>query len=219
MNHITTRCRVLGVAARVLGALLLLTLLVAGARASGGPVLVLGDSLSAGYGLRLEEGWVALLEQRLRAAGYPQAVVNASISGDTTKGGASRVGAALERHRPSVVVVELGGNDGLRGISVDETRSNLESIVAAVREAGARVLLVGMQIPPNLGPRYTRAFAAIYPALAEQQGLALVPFFLDGVGGHAELMQDDGLHPTAEAQPRLLDNVWPHLEPLLREAS
>ena len=178
-------------------------------------VLVVGDSLSTGYGLRLEQSWVRLLASRLERRGQAYRVVNASISGDTTSGGATRLPDALERHRPEVVVIELGGNDGLRGIPLEETEANLRRMVAASQAAGARVLLLGMRLPPNLGPRYTRAFEAMYAGVARDLDTSLVPFFLEGVGGVPELMQEDGIHPRAEAQARLLDNVWPHLEPLL----
>lgn len=179
-------------------------------------ILVLGDSLSAGYGIDVRDGWVALLAKRLRQQGYPQAVVNASISGDTTAGGRARLPEALRRHRPDVVIVELGGNDGLRGLSLAQTRANLDTIVKTAKSAGAQVLLVGIYLPPNYGPEYTRKFHAIYSELAQAHRCPLVPFLLAGVALTPGLMQDDGLHPRAAAQPRLLDNVWPYLEPLLK---
>lgn len=185
------------------------------AGAGGEAVIIVGDSLSAGYGIRADEGWVALLEQRLRQHGHGMDVVNASISGDTSRGGRTRIDALLDRHTGGVVVVELGGNDGLRGLSLQETERNLEYIIERASAAGFRVLLVGMQLPPNLGPAYTQRFADIYPTLAERQGVALVPFLLEGVALRPELMQNDAIHPTAQAQPRMLDNVWPHLEALL----
>jgi len=146
-------------------------------------------------------------------------VVNASVSGETTQGGVTRIDDALARHRPAVVVLELGGNDALRGLPLERTKRNLAEMVRRARAAGARVLLLGMRIPPNYGPEYTRRFEALYRELHEALGVAFVPFFLDGVALDAELMQDDGIHPTAAAQPRMLDNVWPALEPLLEAAS
>lgn len=180
-------------------------------------ILVVGDSLSAGYGIELRDGWVTLLQQRLTRQGYPHAVVNASISGDTTAGGRTRLPAALKRHRPQIVILELGGNDGLRGLSLRETRANLEAMIkTAQTTAGARVLLVGIHLPPNYGPEYTGKFHAIYRDLTHAYNLALVPFLLEGVALTPGLMQPDGIHPRAAAQPRLLDNVWPYLEPLLK---
>jgi len=198
-------------------ALWLLLAVLAGAApaAPGATVLVLGDSLSAGYGLARGEGWVELLAERLAARHPGVAVVNASISGETSAGGAERIEALLARHRPQVVVVELGGNDGLRGLALTATRTNLERIVAAAQGAGARVLLLGMRLPPNYGPRYSEGFARIYPEIAAARGAALVPFFLAGVGEDLAQMQPDGIHPRAAAQLRLLDNVWPYLEALL----
>jgi acyl-CoA thioesterase-1 len=178
-------------------------------------LLVVGDSLSAAYGIESARGWVALLEARLQARGYPHQVVNASISGDTTRGGRSRLPAALERHAPALVVLALGGNDGLRGLPLAETERNLAAMIEASRARGARLLLVGIRLPPNYGPAYSEAFRAIYPRLAERYGLPLVPFLLEGVGGDAQLMQADGLHPRAEAQTRILENVWRELAPLL----
>lgn len=178
-------------------------------------VLVLGDSLSSAYGMDVEAGWVHLLQERLDSGDTGYRVVNASISGDTTGGGAARLPRALSAHQPRVVIVELGGNDGLRGVPLEATRKNLDSIVSLSLEAGARVLLVGMRLPPNYGPAYAERFYHQFRELAEAHGVAYVPFLLDGVGGVSELMQDDGIHPRAEAQAKLLDNVWPHLEPLL----
>jgi acyl-CoA thioesterase-1 len=195
--------------------LLLLAATPVWAGAAGKVVLVLGDSLSSAYGMDVELGWVHLLQQRLDAGATPYRVVNASISGDTTGGGATRLPRALATHGPHIVIVELGGNDGLRGVSLDTTRRNLDTIVRLSLESGARVLLVGMRLPPNYGPAYTERFHAQFRKLAEQRGVAHVPFLLEGVGGERALMQDDGIHPRAEAQAMLLDNVWPHLEPLL----
>lgn len=179
-------------------------------------ITVVGDSLSAAYGLRAEQGWVALLEKKLKARSTTFSVVNASISGDTTRGGRSRLGRLLKTlSSGDVVVVELGGNDGLRGVVLAETRRNLESMLTQIDAAGVQTLLVGMQLPPNLGPQYTAAFAAIYPQLAKAHGTALVPFLLEGIAVKPELMQGDGIHPKAVAQSLMLDNVWPHLVPLL----
>lgn len=187
------------------------------AAADEGVLLVVGDSLSAAYGMDPARGWVALLESRLAAAGLPRRVVNASISGDTTRGGLSRLPAALERHRPGVVIVALGGNDGLRGVPVEETERNLAAMIEAARSTGARVVLVGIRLPPNYGPVYTGRFESLFARLAERYGVPLVPFLLEGVATHPDLMLEDGIHPRPEAQPRLLENVWRHLEPVLRE--
>jgi len=201
----------------LLPALLGLLLALPGTAAADDPpvILVLGDSLSAGYGLRPGEGWVSLLERRLDAQGYGHRVVNASVSGETTVGGLERLPRALKLHRPTVVIVELGANDGLRGLPVAELESNLASIVEQGRAAGARVVLTGIRIPTNYGPRYTDEFFAVYARLADRYGLALVPFFLEGVALREEMFQYDVIHPGPEAQPVLLDNVWPALEPLL----
>ena len=178
---------------------------------------MLGDSLSAGYGIKPAQGWVALLEQRLRAQGYEYGVVNASVSGETTGGGLQRLPRALELHRPAVVIVELGANDGLRGLSVPLTRDNLAKVVEESKKAGAQVLLIGMRLPPNYGPRYTNDFMRMYREIATDHKVALVPFLLQSVALNASLMQADGLHPTAPAQPALLDTVWPQLKPLLQK--
>ena len=178
-------------------------------------ILILGDSLSSAYGFDVESGWVRLLQRRLDDDGAGYRVVNASISGDTTNGGVSRLPDALAKHAPDIVVVELGGNDGLRGLPLEVTRENLERIIVESQMAGARVLLVGMRLPPNYGPAYTEAFHAIYEELGDKYDVVRVPFLLDGVGGVDAMMQPDGIHPKAEAQPRMLDNVWPYLKPLL----
>jgi len=179
-------------------------------------ILVVGDSLSAGYGIELRDGWVTLLQQRLTKQGYLHTVVNASISGDTTAGGRARLPDALKRHRPQIVILELGGNDGLRGLSLRETRANLDAMIKAAQTARAQVLLVGIHLPPNYGPDYAGKFHAIYHDLARIHNTALVPFLLEGVALTPGFMQPDGIHPRAAAQPRLLDNVWPSLEPLLK---
>ncbi len=180
-------------------------------------ILVLGDSLSAGYGIALQQGWVALLQQRLAEEGYDYQVVNASISGDTTSGGRSRLPLALARERPELVLLELGGNDGLRGQPPGLVEDNLAAMIETSQDAGARVLLIGIRIPPNYGPAYTERLAAVYPSLAERFDVALVPFLMEGVATDTQLVQDDGIHPTAEAQPRLLENVWSVLQPLLKQ--
>jgi len=187
------------------------------AQAAGKPViLVLGDSLSAGYGIPVEQGWVARLQQRLDAEGYGYTVVNASVSGETTAGGLERLPRALAKHRPAVVVIELGGNDGLRGLPVAELRTNLEALVTATRKAGAQPLLAAIRMPPNYGPQYTGKFYAVYESLARERKVPWVPFFLDGIALREDLFQSDGIHPDLQAQPILLDNVWPVLEPLLK---
>ena len=175
----------------------------------------MGDSISAGYGIQRDQGWVNLLAESLLSAEYPHQVINGSISGETTGGGLARLPQALETHDPEVVVIELGGNDGLRGYPTDRVRDNLKQMVELSLARDAKVLLVGMQIPPNYGPRYTRAFSSMYETIAEETGVALVPFFLEKVALTPGLMQSDGIHPTAEAQPLLLETLWEYLEPLL----
>ena len=187
----------------------------AGARPADITVLVVGDSISAGYGIQMEQGWVNLLRQRLGETGR---VVNASISGDTTSGGLERLPRTLREHRPDLVVIELGGNDGLRGYPVRNIHDNLLAMTQAVIDSGATPILAGMQIPPNYGPRYTQAFHRIYANIAATTGAALIPFLLEGVATERDLMQDDGIHPTASAQQRLLDNAWDALAPLLPAA-
>jgi acyl-CoA thioesterase-1 len=182
-------------------------------------IVVLGDSLSAGYGIRVEEGWVALLQKRLREQGYGYRVVNASVSGETTGGALARLPRVLQVHRPAVVIVELGGNDGLRGVPVPELRSNLERIVTLSKQAGAGVLIAGMRIPSNYGPQYTERFFATYAEVAKQHRVALVPFFLERIALEDRFFQPDRIHPTAAAQPYLLDNVWPALQPLLKKSA
>ena len=204
----------------VYGLLLAASLLAPGlARAEGtgrGLVLVLGDSLSAEHNIPAGSGWVSLLERRMaKELRSPPRVVNASISGETTAGGLARLPALLQKHRPSVLVVELGGNDALRGLAPAQLRGNLERMLALAGEAGAEVLLLGIDIPPNYGPAYRDRLRRSYVELAERHGAGLVPFFLEGVALQPGLMQADGLHPTAAAQPRLLENVWPALQPLL----
>lgn len=194
-------------------------LLWAGAsHASGGApvVLVWGDSLSAAYGIPLESGWVQLLQKRLREKGYPHRVVNGSISGETTSGGLERLPAALKRHRPAVVIVELGGNDGLRGLPLKQLRSNLEALVRQSRAAGAQVLVTEMMIPPNYGATYTEGFQRTFREVAEGHRARLVPFILGPIATDPKWFQEDGIHPTIAAQPRMLDVVWPVLEGALK---
>lgn len=176
-------------------------------------LLVVGDSLSAAYGIPRQAGWVTLLDQRLDGRAQ---VVNASISGETTSGGASRLPGLLEQHHPDIVILELGGNDGLRGLPPQQMQANLNRMIERSQGSGAEVLLVGIDIPPNYGPAYREAFGEVFQALADEYQLSLVPFMLEGIALEPELMQEDGIHPTAEAQPRILDNVWPLLTPLLQ---
>ena len=178
-------------------------------------ILVLGDSLSAAYGIARERGWVALLEERLKRERLDYSVVNASISGDTSGGGRARLKPLLDKHRPAVVVVELGGNDGLRGLPVTQMRTNLTAIIRDAQTAGARVLLVGVRLPPNYGEVYTSAFEAAYRELAKTHRVALVPFLLEDFAGNPEFFLPDRIHPTAAAQPLMLERVWPGLKPLL----
>ncbi|MDP3815104.1 arylesterase [Pseudomonas sp.] len=192
-----------------------LGLLLWGQTALAGTLLVVGDSISAAFGLDSSQGWVHLLEQRLAEQGYPHRVVNASLSGDTSAGGVARLPALLAEHRPSLVIVELGGNDGLRGQPPAQLQQNLAAMVEQSQKAGAKVLILGMQLPPNYGVRYTTAFARVFPKVAKDTGASLVPFLLEGVGGVPGMMQYDGIHPAAQAQPILLENLWSSLKPLL----
>lgn len=192
-----------------------LTLMLWAQGAVAGTLLVVGDSISAAFGLDSRQGWVALLEKRLVQEGFEHQVVNASISGDTSAGGAARLPALLVEHKPELVIIELGGNDGLRGQPLAQLQQNLASMVEQSQQAGAKVLLLGMKLPPNYGGRYTTAFAQVFTDLAEQKQVPLVPFFLEGVGGVPGMMQADGIHPTEAAQEILLDNVWPTLKPML----
>ena len=195
--------------------LLLLTLTAVTPVHAARTILVFGDSLSAGYGLPAGSDWVSLLEQRLKRDRLDYTIVNASISGETTLGGRNRIADALAEHKPAVVIVQLGGNDGLRGNSIEETRRNLIAIVGASRKAGAKVLLVGMRIPPNYGKVYTRRFEALFAEVARQQNASLVPFMLQGFADKSEWFQSDGIHPAVEAQPRILDNIYRRLRALL----
>jgi acyl-CoA thioesterase I len=178
-------------------------------------VLVFGDSVSAGYGIRVEQGWVNLLSQKITQLGYGFKVINASVSGETTAGGLGRLPHTLELQHPGILILELGGNDGLRSLPLETTRENLDKMIQLARAQGAKVLLVGMRMPPNYGERYTSGFQNMYTGLAQQYQLPLVPFLLEKVALNPALMQADGIHPTEPAEPLLLDTVWPKLEPLL----
>jgi len=197
---------------------LLCAMLVAGGVASGKPatILVFGDSLSAEYGLPRDTGWVRLLADRLAKEAPQYSVVNASISGETTSGGNTRLPQLLQQRRPSVVVLQLGANDGLRGLSLAAMRENLATMIRASRAAQARVLLVGMRIPPNYGREYAERFAAVFAELARDEKVALVPFLLDGFADDLEYFQTDRIHPAQKAQPRMMETVWTQLAPLLR---
>jgi acyl-CoA thioesterase I len=198
--------------------LALLVLMVAGSSAMAGEpvILVFGDSISAGYGLdHVEQGWVELLKTRLKTQGYGYQVVNASVSGETTAGGLARLPRALEVHHPTILILELGGNDGLRALPISQMRTNLKAMVESASAAGARVVLLGMRMPPNYGPEYTEQFRLTFSELANDKKLPLVPFLLNDIALSPKLMQGDQIHPNALGQPILLDNVWPALKPLL----
>jgi acyl-CoA thioesterase-1 len=209
---------VLNLTAAWLRVALLVAMLVTGGAAGGKPatILVFGDSLSAEYGLPRDTGWVKLLSDRLAKEPAQYSVVNASISGETTSGGRTRLALLLQQRQPSIVVLQLGANDGLRGLSLAAMRENLASMIDASRSAGARVLLIGIRIPPNYGREYAERFAALYAQLAQEKKVALVPFLLDGFADDLEYFQADRIHPTARAQPQILETVWPQLAPLLR---
>jgi acyl-CoA thioesterase-1 len=194
---------------------LLLVIIPASAARAAQTILVLGDSISSGYGLEQGEGWVVLLEQRIQREQLDYRVVNASIAGETTLGGLNRIPVALEEHQPAVVIVALGGNDGLRGGSLEKIRGNLIAIVKACRKAGAKVVIAGMRIPPNYGPVYTRRFQGLFAEVARQQNVSLVPFMLQGFADDRNMFQADGIHPAAGAQSRILDNIYRRLRPLL----
>lgn len=195
--------------------LIALTSFATSAYSASKTVLVLGDSLSAEYGLAHGDGWVSLLQKKLAAEKIAAPIVNASISGETTSGGKERLPSLLGKYRPAVVVLELGANDALRGLSLAATQDNLRAMIASAKNAKARVLLIGMQIPPNYGLDYTRQFSALFPKLARETKSALVPFMLQGIADKPELFQADRMHPTAEAHPAILNNIWPQLKPLL----
>jgi acyl-CoA thioesterase-1 len=195
----------------------LLFIALQSAVASARTILVFGDSLSAAYGIPPEQGWVALLTQRLKAQGYGYQIVNASVSGETSSGGRERLPRALQLHQPTIVVLELGGNDGLRGLPLEELRANLAAMVQLAQAAGAQVLLVGMRIPPNYGPRYTDGFARVFPDVASQYHVPLVPFMLQNVALDPQRMQQDGIHPNARGEPPVLETIWPQLSSLLKK--
>jgi acyl-CoA thioesterase-1 len=197
--------------------LIALALLVSGWAHAGPAILVYGDSLSAAYGISQKDGWGTLLQERLKQRRLDYTVVNASISGETSSGGTSRIAATLAQHQPAIVILELGSNDGLRGLPLMQMHENLAHMLRASQRAGARVLLLGMKLPPNYGSQYTRDFEAVFVTLARQYRTALVPFLLEGVAGNRELFLDDNLHPTAQAQPIILDTVWKALRPLLKQ--
>ena len=179
-------------------------------------ILVLGDSLSAEYGLPRDSGWVALMEKRLQAQNRNERVVNVSISGETTSGGRARLPALLQQHRPGLVIIELGGNDGLRGLPVSTIEANLRAMILAARSTKSKVLLVGMRIPPNYGRAYTEQFSGMYAGLAKETGATLVPFMLKGFAENGDMFQGDRIHPVEAAQPLILDNVWPHLQSFIK---
>lgn len=183
---------------------------------AGPTILILGDSLSAGHGIDSSRGWARLLQQRLHQKGYRHSVVNASISGDVSAGALARLPQALQRNKPVIVIVEIGGNDGLQGLPLAAMKKNLSHIITASKKRGALVLLLGIRLPPNYGPAYINLFHNTYQQVARQKQVVLVPYFLQGVAGKSELMQQDGIHPRVEGQMRMLDNVWPRLEPMLR---
>jgi acyl-CoA thioesterase I len=188
------------------------------ARAETPVILVFGDSISAGYGLaHVEQGWVELLKTKLKDEGYGYQVVNASVSGETTAGGLARLPRALQLHRPQIVVIELGGNDGLRALPIPQMRANLSQMLELASAAGAQVLLLGMRMPPNYGPQYTDLFRESFSQIARDKKSPLVPFLLNDIALSQNLMQDDNIHPNAQGQPKLLENVWPSLKPLLRK--
>jgi acyl-CoA thioesterase I len=198
--------------------LLVLLLASVSAQAEAPVILVFGDSISAGYGLEhVDQGWVELLKTRLKTEGYGYEVVNASVSGETTAGGLARLPRALELHHPKIVILELGGNDGLRALPVAQMRGNFSQMVDLATHAGARVLLLGMRIPPNYGPQYTSQFEAVYADLSRADKLPLVPFLMDRIALQPDLMQSDDIHPNIKGQPILLDNVWPALQPMLKK--
>ncbi|MDP5239585.1 arylesterase [Uliginosibacterium sp. 31-16] len=185
--------------------------------ASAATLLIWGDSLSAAYGIDQKTAWPALLEQKLQGEGYRYKLVNASISGETTAGGLTRLPAALAEHKPAVVIIELGANDGLRGLPVPAMRSNLDAMIRATQSAGAKVMLIGMRMPPNFGPVYTTKFQETFSGLAKERKTALLPFMMEGFAQRDELFQGDNLHPTSAAQPLIIQNLWPVLKPLLRK--
>jgi acyl-CoA thioesterase I len=199
---------------------LLMILITAGAGGADTPsILVFGDSLSAGYGIDASQSWVSLLQQRLEEQGYEHEVINASVSGETTEGGATRIDTALSDFSPDLIILELGGNDGLRGIPVDRMKSNFEQIIARAKASGAAVVLLGIRIPTNYGPRYSAEFEAVFRQVSEELKIQWIDFFMEGIALNDELLQDDRIHPNAVAQPLLLDNAWPVIRAALDQKS
>ena len=196
---------------------LLLNLTVSAANRLPPSILFLGDSLSGAYGIDTDEGWVALLQQQLTDEGYEYRVINASVSGDTTRTGLSRIDSALKTHKPSVVIIALGGNDGLRGLAFSEIESSLANIIERCRQDDVQILLAGVRLPPNYGPVYNEQFAALYRRLSDRYRVPLVPRILDQVAENRDLLQEDGIHPKAEAQPQIMRNVWVGLQPMLQK--
>jgi len=191
---------------------------VQGADDDIGSILIYGDSLSASYGMTEEEGWVALLEKKIQQENWPYQVINGSVSGETSTGGLERLPAMLDSYKPELVVLELGGNDGLRGLPIDLLKNNLRKMIELIHERGAKVLLAGIQIPPNYGPRYAGPFSELFYQIADEDKVELIPFLIDGIPQNPELMQDDGIHPKPEAQSIILENVWYHLLPMLENS-
>jgi len=189
----------------------------AGQAANAPTVLVFGDSLSAGYGIDVDQSWPALLQSRLESQGYEHRVINASISGETTEGGVTRIASTLKNFRPDLVILELGGNDGLRGFPTERMKANLQTIIEKTRASGAAVIMLGIRIPTNYGPRYTGAFENVYRELADESGVLWIEFFMEGIALDKELMQDDGIHPNARAQSILLNNAWPIIRQALAD--
>jgi acyl-CoA thioesterase-1 len=186
------------------------------ANAENPKILIVGDSLSAAYGIPQQQGWAALLQKKLQLKNYRYDVVNASMSGETSSGGASRINTALQKTKPAIVILELGANDGLRGLPVNEMITNLSNIIRQSKQSGAKVLLIGMQIPPNYGPKYSEAFSQSYQRLSHEHKIPLVPFMLKNIAVQPDLIQQDGLHPNVLAQPMILENIWPQLKLLLK---
>lgn len=202
---------------RVLLSLVVVLLNSVSAHAESPTVLIFGDSLSAGYGIEVDQSWAALLQQRLEQQGYEHTVVNASISGETTEGGATRIAAALQNFAPELIILELGGNDGLRGFPAKRMQANLETIVERAKSSGAEVILLGIRIPTNYGPRYSAQFEAVFRDVSEKHSIQWIEFFMDGIALNDDLLQDDRIHPNAAAQPILLDNAWPIINAALEE--
>lgn len=187
------------------------------ANAENPKILIVGDSLSAAYGIPQQQGWAALLQKKLQLKNYRYDVVNASMSGETSSGGASRINTALQKTKPTIVILELGANDGLRGLPINEMITNLSNTIRQSKQSGAKVLLIGMQIPPNYGPKYSEAFSQSYQRLSHEHKIPLVPFMLKNIAVQPDLIQQDGLHPNALAQPIILENIWPQLQRLLKK--